>query len=151
MKLADTNIWLALVFSKHIFHDAAQAWLDAETKDQEIAFCRATQQSLLRLLTTAAMVKPYGALPFTNAQAWTLCEQYLADRRITTVEEPKGLDAHWMVFTTRDKASPKIWMDAYLAAFAIAAGHQLVTTDKGFAQYKGLDLVVLSSKGAATP
>jgi len=38
-------------------------------------------------------------------------------------------------------------MDAYLAAFAFAGGHQLVTTDKGFKQFKGLDLVVLSSKG----
>jgi predicted nucleic acid-binding protein len=35
-------------------------------------------------------------------------------------------------------------MDAYLAAFAIAGGHQLVTTDKGFAQYPGLSLHVLS-------
>jgi uncharacterized protein len=38
-------------------------------------------------------------------------------------------------------------MDAYLAAFAIAGGHQLVTTDKAFKQFQGLDLLVLSPKG----
>ena len=35
-------------------------------------------------------------------------------------------------------ASPKLWMDAYLAAFAIAGGCQLVTTDQGFAQFPSL-------------
>ena len=40
-------------------------------------------------------------------------------------------------------ASPKLWMDAYLAAFAIAAKQQLVTTDKAFRQFKDLDLLVL--------
>jgi predicted nucleic acid-binding protein len=34
-------------------------------------------------------------------------------------------------------------MDAYLAAFAMAGGLQLVTTDKDFKQFNGLNLVVL--------
>jgi hypothetical protein len=32
----------------------------------------------------------------------------------------------------------------YLAAFALAGGHQFVTTDKAFRQFKGLDLLLLS-------
>ena len=36
------------------------------------------------------------------------------------------------------------WMDAYLAAFAIAGGHQLITTDKGFKQFAELNPVILS-------
>jgi predicted nucleic acid-binding protein len=43
------------------------------------------------------------------------------------------------------KGIVKLWADAYLAAFAMSAGHQLVTTDKGFKQFKGLDVLVLSS------
>jgi predicted nucleic acid-binding protein len=35
-------------------------------------------------------------------------------------------------------------MDAYLAAFAITGGYQLVTTDKAFKQFKGLNLLILS-------
>jgi predicted nucleic acid-binding protein len=38
-------------------------------------------------------------------------------------------------------------MNAYLAAFAMAVNCQLVTTDKAFKQFKGLDLLVLSSNG----
>jgi predicted nucleic acid-binding protein len=36
-------------------------------------------------------------------------------------------------------------MDAYLAAFAVAGTYQLVTTDKAFKQFKGLDLNLLST------
>src|SRR5258708_4191392 len=140
MKLADTNVWLAIALSKHIFHDAAQAWLDTETKAREIVFCRSTQQSFLRLLTTAAMVKPYAALPVSNAEAWELCDRLRADRRIGWVDEPHGLDTHWKKFASVSKASPKLWMDAYLAAFAVAGKYQLVTTDKAFKQFKVLDL-----------
>jgi predicted nucleic acid-binding protein len=43
VKLADTNVWLALVLSKHDFHPAAQAWLATETAPKSVAFCRATQ------------------------------------------------------------------------------------------------------------
>ena len=45
---------------------------------------------------------------------------------------------------SRRRASPKLWMDAYLAAFAIAGDCQLVTTDKAFKQFKGLNLLLLS-------
>jgi predicted nucleic acid-binding protein len=34
-------------------------------------------------------------------------------------------------------------MDAYLAAFARAGGHRLVTTDRAFRQFSGVDLVLL--------
>jgi toxin-antitoxin system PIN domain toxin len=70
MKLADTNVWLALVISKHDFHDAAQAWLAKETAPQGVVFCRATQQSFLRLLTTQAVMNQYGNPPLSNAEAW---------------------------------------------------------------------------------
>jgi predicted nucleic acid-binding protein len=36
-------------------------------------------------------------------------------------------------------------MDAYLAAFAIALGSQLVTTDKAFTQFAGLDVEVITA------
>jgi predicted nucleic acid-binding protein len=60
------------------------------------------------------------------------------------VREPRGLDSQWKKLASGSKPSPKLWMDAYLAAFALAARYQLVTTDKAFKQFKGLDLLVLS-------
>jgi predicted nucleic acid-binding protein len=36
-------------------------------------------------------------------------------------------------------------MDAYLAAYAVAGGYQMVTTDSAFKQFKGLDLELLGT------
>jgi uncharacterized protein len=146
MPLADSNIWLALALSKHEFHAGARSWL-AERGPHEALFCRSTQQSFLRLLTTRAVLAPYRTPPLSNKAAWSVYDGLLADERIAWVEEPSGLETTWKKFAGGSKAAPKLSMDAYLAAFAMAGGHQLVTTDKGFKQFKGLDLVVLSSKG----
>ena len=144
MMLADSNIWLALTLSAHTFHDAAQAWLANESSPAVILFCRSTQQSYLRLATTKAIAAQYGIPPLTNAEAWMAYQGWLADSRIDYVDEPVGVDASWKKFAERKTASPKLWMDAYLAAFAIAGGFQLVTTDKDFKQFKGLNSLVLS-------
>lgn len=72
MKLVDSNVWLALLIPPHVFHRAAQDFVNEPIADGELVFCRSTQQSLLRLLTTAAVWKPYGNQPLTNAEAWSL-------------------------------------------------------------------------------
>jgi uncharacterized protein len=144
MVLADSNLWLALALSKHEFHAAAQVWLEQQTPPETVAFCRSTQQSFLRLLTTSAVLAPYGIPPLSNKAAWSVYEGLLADERIAWAEEPRALDSHWKKWAARTKASPKLWMDAYLAAFALAGRYQLITTDKAFKQFKGLDLLVLS-------
>jgi toxin-antitoxin system PIN domain toxin len=142
MPLADSNVWLALALSKHQFHGVARAWL-AERGRHEALFCRAAQQSFLRLLTTSAVLVPYRIPPITNKAAWSVYEGFLAEERIGWVAEPRGLESHWKRLAGRAQPSPKLWMDAYLAAFALAGGYQLVTTDKAFKQFKGLDLRIL--------
>ena len=72
-------------------------------------------------------------------------ESFRADERISWVQEPTDLEKVWKNLTTGRQASPKLWMDAYLAAFAMTGGHQLVTTDQAFKQFKALKLLVLSS------
>jgi toxin-antitoxin system PIN domain toxin len=144
MPLADSNVWLALALSKHEFHPASRRWLRRQSQREAALFCRSTQQSFLRLLTTTAVSAPYGIPALSNQAAWSVYEGFLADERIAWAEEPRGLEASWKKLGGGSKASPKLWMDAYLAAFAISGGHQLVTTDKAFKQFKGLDLLVLS-------
>jgi uncharacterized protein len=144
MVLCDSNIWLALTLSKHVHHVAAREWLDAIEEPSSICFCRATQQTLLRLLTNASVLRPYGASPLTNRKAWAAYDAFLADDRIVLhAEEPAGLEMRWKRLALRDTPSPKVWMDAYLAAFALAGGFRLVTTDGAFKQFRGLDLDVL--------
>ena len=152
MTLADTNFWLALSLSRHLFHPAAQAWFKRQSAPGSVLFCRATQQSLLRLLTTDSVLRPYGIPPLTNAAAWSVHDQLLADRRIEWAGEPDpaALTSRWKALGATAAASPKLWMDAYLAAFAIESGQQLVTTDTGFRQFKGLHAIVLEPTRAGS-
>lgn len=150
MVLCDVNFWLALALSGHVHHSAVREWFDAIREPAAIRFCRATQQGFLRLLTHAAVLAPYGNPPLTNRQAWAAYEALLADDRIVLqTTEPAGLERRWQRLAARDTASPKLWMDAYLAAFALAGGYRLVTTDAAFRQFRGLELEILGSSAGA--
>lgn len=143
VKLPDTNLWLALTLSGHTHHEAAKAWLEGESETDSLFFCRSTQQSFLRLLTTAGVLSGYGIDPLSNVQAWGIYEAFLADERILFQAEPPAVETHWKKLAARRTSSPKLWMDAYLAAFAIASGASLVTTDRAFTQFSGLDVHLL--------
>jgi toxin-antitoxin system PIN domain toxin len=148
--LCDSNIWLALVLSGHVHHAAVRDWLETIGEPASVLFCRATQQAFLRLLTNMAVLAPYGNPPLTNQQAWSAYEALLADDRIVfRAQEPAGLDLRWKEFALRDTASPKLWMDAYLAAFALAGGYHMVSTDTAYRQFGGLDLVLLAANPGA--
>ena len=143
--LGDSSVWVALALEPHVHHEVARDWLDGVDETGSVLFCRATQQSFLRLVTTSALMAPHGIAPLTNEDAWAAYEALLADPRLSLRDEPKGLDPLWRRFASRPAPSPKLWMDAYLAAFALAGGYGLVTTDRGFRQFTGLELVLLQS------
>ena len=144
--LCDVNVWLALALSAHAHQSQARRWLETVDVAASVIFCRSTQQSLLRLLTNAAVLAPYGNAPLNNREAWGAYEAFIRDDRVVMqVREPDGLEPQWRAYAERPTASPKLWMDAYLAAFAFAGGHMLVTTDGAFKQFAGLDVMVLSA------
>jgi len=144
VNLPDSNVWLALALSAHVHHRAARDWLDAIDEPAAVLFCRATQQAFLRLLTNAAVLAPYGNPPLTNREAWSAYESLTADDRVVLeAREPARLESLWRQLAVRETASPKLWMDAYLAAFALAGGCRLVTSDTGFRQFDGLDLALV--------
>ena len=144
LKLVDSNVWIALTVSAHQAHNAAREWMATQTTKRSILFSRATQQSALRLLTTDAVMKLYGLPALANRDAWDWYERLLEDDRIGFISEPNQLASNWKRLARIDTASPKLWMDSYLAAFAIAAGCQLVTTDAGFQKFKGLSVHLLA-------
>lgn len=145
MTLPDVNIWLALTLSGHSHHAVARLWLDGQDAAPGIFFCRATQQGLVRLLTTAEVLAGYGIPPRSNRQAWEVVESFLADERIGFANEPAGVEEAWKTLALRDSASPKLWMDAWLAAFALRGGFQLVTIDNAFSQFEGLELLLMKN------
>ena len=80
----------------------------------------------------------------TLIKAWALYDELFRDPRVVFSEEPANLETLWRDYTRRRSFSPKVWNDAYLAAFARAASFELVTLDKGFSQYKNLQCIILS-------
>ena len=143
--LLDTNVWVAAIFPTHPFHAAARQILEQATSAAPAVFCRSTQQSFLRLASTPALLKAYGAEGLTNRDALLALGALQALNQVTERDEPPGALALWHRLASLDTASPKVWMNAYLSAFAIAAGLRMVSLDQDFRNFvtHGLDLVLI--------
>jgi len=128
LNFPDTNVWLALIWGRHSHAEAARTWFERAAAEQ-FFFSRFTQLALLRLLTTEAVM---GRDVMTMQAAWELYDQCCADERIAFLAEPEALDPRLRSFSTSRHASPKLWADAYLAAFAAMAGLKIVTFDRAF-------------------
>lgn len=143
--LFDTNVWLAAIFTTHPFHLTARKNLQQATLDDPAVFCRSTQQSFLRLASTPALLKAYGATELTNRDALAALRALLALPQVREREEPPGTPALWHRLASHNSASPKVWMDAYLAAFAISGGLRMVSLDQDFKKFiaDGINLVLI--------
>jgi toxin-antitoxin system PIN domain toxin len=137
----DVNVWVSLTYAGHEHQDAAKAWFEALDMDARVCFCRFTQISLLRLLTTSAVMGADEVM--TQAQAWEAYDQWKQDDRILFLEEPPNVEAAFRELTRQLRPNPKNWADAYLAAFAAVSGMRLVTFDRAL-QGKVENVVILS-------
>lgn len=138
--LSDVNCLLAFCYDRHIHHPAALAWLDHQ-EALSVVVCRNTQLGLLRLLTNATVM---GDDVCNLNQSWNIYDTLMADERFCFYVEPVDLEQYLRRYTTTGRVSPKLWQDAYLAAFAHSAKLQLVTFDKGFQQFDDLRLTLLA-------
>lgn len=66
-------------------------------------------------------------------QCWELYDRWIGSGIAIFMEEPAGFEIGLRQRTGSEFASPKTWADAYLAAFAEAAGLTLVTFDRALA------------------
>ena len=105
-----------------------------------------TQQAFLRLVSTSLIQRTYASRTITNATAWSKCQDLLALPQILWLDEPEGFEVLWHRLAAIPSASPKVWMDAYLAAFAIRHDIEFVTLDSDFKRYMkgGLKLQLLT-------
>ena len=128
------------------FERQAQRVLGEATPGEPAVFCRSTQQSFLRLASTPTLLRAYGAEGLTNRDALVALDALLALPQVCERTEPPGVLALWHRLACRDTASPKVWMDAYLGAFAIRGGLRMVSLDHDFKglEAQGLDLVLLN-------
>ncbi len=140
MHLLDVNVWLGLAFKRHTSHTAALAWFRS-TGAEPCCFCRLTQLGFLRLASNTQAMRQAAV---TLQQAWFAYDALVADPRISYVDEPEGIDTILRSLTQHQSFSPKIWNDAYLAAFAQVTGLAVVTFDQGFSKYQSIRCTILS-------
>lgn len=137
----DINVWLALSYERHVHHPIARTWIEQLDEDARLYFCRFTQISLLRLLTTEAVMS---ADVLNQAEAWHVYDRWLEDDRIEFIDEPPLMEASFRALSQQKRSSPKDWADAYLASFGAIAGLRMVTLDRGF-RGKAANLLVLDT------
>jgi toxin-antitoxin system PIN domain toxin len=138
----DVNVWVALILAEHTHASRARRWVESAAADK-LALCRVTQMSLLRLLTNSHVMSKD---VFHAKDAWHVFDRLLKETNIFFAVEPPDIDYWWRELTAAGRTGSNSWTDAYLAAFAQAAGYTLVTFDRGFEGYKSIPLRILNSK-----
>ena len=134
----DVNVWFALAVADHPHHPPALHWWNEESS--LAGFSRLTQLGLLRLLTTAAAM---GGQPLTNEEAWHVYDEFLSDSRVLVFPELPALEDLFRSYSNLRQASPKLCVDAYLAAHAAANGAILISFDQAFKTY-GVECRILT-------
>ena len=136
--LVDVNVWVAVCTPGHVHHSAARGWF--ESTEERCLFCRVTQMGFLRLITNPRVMD---ISVLSTEKAWSVYRALLEDTRIDYAAEPAGLEADWHKQTRGHTLGHNFWTDAYLAGFAAAANHTVVTFDRGFAKRKDVSVRVL--------
>jgi hypothetical protein len=138
LNFLDANVWLALLWGRHAHSERARAWFE-QSKEEQFHFCRFTQITVLRLLTTEKIM---GRDTKSMSEAWSLWDRVWADDRVVFLPEPEEIEKEFRTRSRLSSRSPKVWADAYLLAFASAAGLKFITFDRALRAY-GDNVLVL--------
>lgn len=123
-------MWLALTYEQHVHNPIAMEWYESLNSSVTLVFCRHTQLGLFRLLSTEIVMKQD---VLKQAQCWQVYDPWVESGLAFVAQDPPGLEAEMRGRSTEGLVSPKIWADAYLAAFAVAGNLTLVTMDRALA------------------
>ena len=137
--LPDVNVLFPLLVSRHAHREKALAWFEG-IEAGDAALCRITRSGVLRLLCTPQIMGPDVLRPDAAMGAVAMLE---GDERMVLASEPDGLDGTLRSLVASRASSPNLWTDAYLAAFAQTSELRLVSFDRGFAKFSGLDFLAL--------
>lgn len=138
--LPDVNVWVALTLPEHPHYARALTYWREEAGTL-VVFNRLTALGLLRLISSAG---PMAGHPLSVAQAWKVYQDYRSRPSIGFAGDPAECETLLQVWADTDLFTARLWADAYLAAFALAGGYRLVTFDRDFGRFEGLDLLLLS-------
>lgn len=140
--LPDVNVWLALAAPQHPHHAAAAAYWTGHDGGR-IWFCRITMLGLIRLLSNPKVMGDQ-ALDLTSSLA--AYQQFAALPEVGLHAEPADCCVQLQQLLSADLPA-RFLTDAYLAAFATSASLRMVTFDKDFERFAGLDCLRLANSG----
>jgi toxin-antitoxin system PIN domain toxin len=126
----DVNVWLALIYEQHVHNPIAVEWYESLKSSTTLVFCRHTQLGLFRLLSTEIVMKQD---VLKQTQCWQVYDPWIESGLAFVAQDPPGLESEMRGRSTEGLISPKVWADAYLAAFADAGKLTLVTMDRALA------------------
>ena len=138
--LVDVNVVLALLVRQHVHHALAREWF-ATLGAREAGLCRLVQLALIRLLGNRSIMANHAV---SALMGWRLIEELLQDERVELLAEPPLTDPVLPSLLDHPVDPGKLVSDAYLAAFAIAASRRMVTLDRDFLRFRGLDVHLLA-------
>ena len=95
----------------------------------------------LRILTHPSIMKDDVK---TAAEFWRGWTKLAEDDRFSQVAEPPDLESAWRTVTAPLRRGHVAGTDAYLAAFAIAGRHRIVSFDRGMQRFAGVDAEILA-------
>jgi uncharacterized protein len=160
--LPDVNIWLALSQADHSHHAAAKAyWQEAmlqlrqeETREspagqvRKLYFCRTTMLGLVRVLCQSGRAK---GQQVEMHQAMAAYQRFMDIEEVAFLQEPwLGVDATLtMLLNVHPKLPLRLSTDVYLAALAQTTGLRLVSFDRDYLRFEGLDCLILDGKPSA--
>lgn len=136
--LPDVNVWLALAVRQHPHHAAAATYWKSLT-GRRVWFCRITMLGLVRLLSQP---KVMGEQALSLTQAMAAYRQFAALPEVGLQAMPADCGDQLLHFLATDTPA-RLLTDAYLAAFAVSARMRMVTFDKDFDRFVGLDCLRL--------
>jgi hypothetical protein len=73
----DVNVWLALNYEGHVHHSVSKRWFEELDAQARLCFCRFMQLSLLRLVTTEA-VMGRADVPH-QSEVWRIYDHWQSD------------------------------------------------------------------------
>jgi toxin-antitoxin system PIN domain toxin len=137
--LPDLNVWLALACPDHSHHRQAADYWEQQAAEQ-VLFCTVTALGLVRLVCQPKLM---GAAVQTAAEASALLDAFCQQPGVSLASAEQ---AGWEVFhqlLRSGELPPRLCTEAYLAALAIANGWRLVSLDRDFERFEGLERLAL--------
>ena len=137
--LPDLNVWLALVWPDHSHHLAALQFWEHQASEQ-VLFSTVTALGLVRLVCQPKLM---GAAVKTPQEASALLEALCRQPGVSLAAAEQG---GWEMFhhlLRQGNLPARLCTDAHLAALAMAHGWRLVSFDRDFERFVGLERLLL--------